>query len=196
MMNTKNFLFIASVILLNSCTIRGFFSDYKHLTEEEKTKIHFIETNEDICKLKKDGKIYAITGHQLNNCVAKNEKVMIYQWVPHCHGETCYPLSHVQKYCNSHGLDFYVVASYYDAKRMFAEQENIDMPLFSINENYYKAKIRSRYTKLFMRDLLKDKKLTKEIWWHTSFVFNNGKLVDSRIIMEDENAGELKTIEF
>jgi hypothetical protein len=181
-----NILLIAGIFFLNSCAnLVGFYSDYEKLSKDDKEKIVFLDSNYDICDLKKEGKIYAVTGTQLRKCIETKDSVMIYKWVPHCKSEFCYSLSYVQKYCDSNNLLLFVVMDYYASNRMFIEMENISQPLFSINERYYKKRIRSGYSKRFMRDLLNDKKLFKEIWWQTSFIFNNGKLISSRINMED-----------
>jgi len=186
----KSILCIAGMLLLYSCniTMDGLTSGYSKLSEEEKQRIVFLDTQDDVCELSKDGKIYAITGDQLYKCIETQENVMVYTWVPHCTGSHCYLLSYVQSYCDSHGFTLYVVADYYDSKRMFNEQENISLPLFSANEKYYKTKYRFKYSKLFMKDLIKDDKLAKEIWYKTTFVFNYGKLTAYSLTLEDEDA--------
>ena len=77
---------------------------------------------------------------------------------------------------------------------MLVEQENISMPLFSANEKYYKTKYRSKYTKLFMKDLLKDDKLSNEIWHKNIFIFNYGKLTAHSMKLEDYEADRWEII--
>jgi len=166
----------------------GLTSAYSHLSEEHKNKIVFLATEDKVCELEKDDKIYAITGDQLYKCIETQENVMIYNWVPHCTSAGCYLLSYVQSYCDSNGYTLYVVAAYYDSTRIFNEQENVSLPLFSANEKYYKTKYRNKYTKLFMKDLIKDDKLCKEIWYKKTFVFNYGKLTAHSLKLEDDNA--------
>ena len=197
----KRSIFILScfaIVMLQSCTfnIVGFRSGYKNLSDVDKEKIFFLEPNAEICDIKNDGKIYGITGKQLLECIETKENVMVYFWKPYCSSEFCYPLIHVQKYCDTHGIILYAITAEYYSSGMFTQLENISQPLFSINEHFYQTKKQNKYHKLFVGDLLNDENLTKEIWWHTSFVFNYGKLVDSRIKMEEDNSGELKTIEF
>jgi len=191
-------IFIVTSILFQNCGISviGLYSDYEKLSEIDKEKIVFLNENDGICEIKKDEKIYAITGSQLLDCIETKENVLVYIWTPYCTQPTCYPLSHVQKYCASNGLILYVIANYYDSERIFSEQESIDLPLFSMNERYYKRKLRHSYSKKFINDLLKNEKDRKKIIWNGSFIFCNGKLVDSKINMEDENTGVLREIEF
>jgi len=184
--------------MLQSCTISfGIRSGYKKLSKTDREKIVFLDTNKDICDIKDCEKIYSITGKQLLNCIDTNENVMVYFWKPYCTSEFCYLLTHVKKYCDSQDLVLYaVISEYYNLKRTFSEIEYISQPLFSINEHYYQTQNQQKFIKLFMSELLQDEKLSNEIFWHTSFVFKNGKLIDSRIKMEDDNAGELKIFEF
>ena len=190
-------LSIFAIIILQSCRVDlGLQSQYKRLSENDKEKIIFLEPNAEICELKKDGKIYGITGKQLLECIETQENVMVYFWKWSCTSDLCYPLIHVQKYCDERGLILYAVVADSYRSRMFLELESLSKPLFAINEFHYQEKKPTKFIKLFMEDLLKDPELSKEIWWHGSYVFNHGKLVDSNIIMEVGNAGELKTIEF
>lgn len=187
----KSILCIAGVILLillHGCniTITGLTSGYSKLSEEHREKVVFLDAKDNVYEQEKDGKIYAITGEQLRKCIETQENVIIYKWVPHCTGPHCFLLSYLQSYCDSHGYILYVVSSYYDSTRMITEQKNISLPLFSINEKYYKTKYCCRYTKLFVEDLLKDKKMAKEIWYKNTFIFNYGKLVSTSLHIEDE----------
>jgi hypothetical protein len=187
----KSILCITGVIMLvilHSCniTVAGLCSGYSRLSDEHKKQIVFLDTKDNVCELEKDGKIYAITGDQLHTCLETQENAMVYSWVPHCTSSSCYLLSYVQSYCDSHGFTLYVIASYYDTTRMFVEQNNISLPLFSPNEKYYKTKYRNRYTKLFMKDLIKDEKLVKEIWYKNMLIFNYGKLTTYSLKLEDD----------
>ena len=195
----KSIFLIAGIILfalLYGCnfSIAGLTSGYSRLSEENKKQIVFLDTAENVCEIEKEGKIYAITGDQLYKCIEKKENVIVYSWVPHCTSSSCYLLSYVQSYCDSHGFTLYVIASYYDSTRMLVEQENISMPLFSANEKYYKTKYRSKYTKLFMKDLLKDDKLANEIWHKNIFIFNYGKLTAHSMKLEDYEADRWEII--
>jgi len=187
-------LFCVTLIFFsNSCIVDlGIKSRYKKLNDFDKSKVVFLDVSKtNIDEMKNDGNIYAITGKQLLKTIEKLENVMVYKWKPYCSSEFCYPLSFIQKYCDSNELFLFVIVDHYDTQMMFKELDIIK-PLFSINEKYYKTSSRKKLSKLFMLDLLKDEKLSNEIFWHTSFVFKNGKLIDSRIKMEDDNAGELK----
>jgi hypothetical protein len=193
----KSILGIAGVILLISlhgCAITGLSSGYSRLSEEHKKQVVFLDTKDNVCEVEKDGKIYAITGDQLHKCIETKEIVMVYSWVPHCTSSSCYLLSYVQSYCDSHGFTLYVIASYYDTTRMFIEQENISLPLFSPNEKYYKTKYRNRYTKLFMKDLIKDEKLVKEIWYKNMLIFNYGKLTTYSLRLEEDETDRWEVI--
>ena len=65
--------------LFSSCiitTIPGFYSGYSELPEQE-NNIVFTELTL-IRQLANDGKIYAINGTQLRNCILKRTKIIIY----------------------------------------------------------------------------------------------------------------------
>lgn len=172
------------ILLLNGCV----YSGYRELRKRDREKVVFLDPHEDICELKKDEKIYAITGNQLLKCIEAKKNVLVYTWIPYCKGEYCYPLSHVQSYCDSHGLDLYVVVLYYDADRIFIEQ-NLSQPLFSVNERYYGTKFQKKFIQLFVKDLLENEKSVNEelfnkIWWSNAFVFKDGKLASYHIKMD------------
>ncbi len=98
---SKNIIYIIVVILFSSCIITntpGFYSGYSKLTEQEKNNIVFTEPDFDICNLQNDGKIYSTTGTQLQNCILKQQKSLVYIWSPHCSSENCYSLDLMQAF--------------------------------------------------------------------------------------------------
>lgn len=57
--------------------------------------------------------------------------------------------------------------------------ENINTPLFSIDEIYYESKFRNKYIKKFTKDLLSEEPNTEEIlkeFYGGIYLFENGKL--------------------
>ena len=197
----KNYVLLSFVIivivLITSCSfnIKGLYRDYNKLSKKEKELIVYLESTKKICEIKKDNKVYAITGEQLRKCIETRENVMVYSYTPYCTRETCYPLSQYQKYCDSRGIDLFVVANCYDSI-IFSEQESLTLPLFSINNKFYKKRFRHKYSELFTRDFLINEDNIDELLWKNQLIFNYGKLVEHSVKIVDDTEGQLKTIEF
>lgn len=190
-------LYISALFFLHSCIVDlGIKTRYKKLTDSDKTKVVFLDTNlTNINELKNDGKIYAITGQQLLKSIEEMENVMVYKWKPYCSSEFCYPLTFIQNYCDSNGLILFVIVDHYDPQLMFTEID-ITKPLFSINEKYYKTCSRTKLSKKFFYDIIKDEKLTNETYGKPSKIFKYGKLECFNINMEDDHSEGLQPFEF
>jgi len=158
---SKNIIYIIVSIFFSSCIITntpGFYSGYSKLTEQEKNNIVFTEPDLDISNLQNDGKIYAISGTQLKNCILKEQKSLVYFWDPYCHSQKCYSVDLMQEFCEKNGL----------ALKQY--------PMFSINEKYYKTRYCNRYYTLFVKDLLSNQIYKKDDIYSSFFIFENGKL--------------------
>jgi hypothetical protein len=189
---SKNIIYIIVGILFSSCIVintpeytPGFYSGYSELTEQEKNNIVFTEPDFDICNLQNDGKIYSITGTQLQNCILKQPKSLVYIWSPHCSSENCYSLDLMQAFCEKNGFTFFVISEYYDSEMLKVEITKLKQyPMFSINEKYYKTRYCNRYSMLFVKDLLSDEIFKKDYKFNRYFIFENGKLQSTSFKIE------------
>lgn len=167
------------MIFFSGCIITntpGFYSGYSKLSENEKHNIIFTDTNFDICNLKNEGKIYSISGIQLQNCILKKEKTLVYIWSPNCNSEKCYSMELLQSYCEKNGFSFFVISEYYDMDKMKVEMLKLKQyPMFSINERYYKTRYCNKYFKLFIKDLLTNQIFEEDDIYSNIFIFENGK---------------------
>jgi hypothetical protein len=177
---SKNIIYIIVSIFFSSCIITntpGFYSGYSKLTEQEKNNIVFTEPDLDISNLQNDGKIYAISGTQLKNCILKEQKSLVYFWDPYCHSQKCYSVDLMQEFCEKNGLALFVISEYYDSEKMKVDVLKLKQyPMFSINEKYYKTRYCNRYYTLFVKDLLSDQIYKKDDIYSSFFIFENGKL--------------------
>ncbi len=166
---SKNIIYIIVVIfcsICSSCIITntpGFYSGYSRLTEQEKNNIFFTEPDFDICNLQNDGKIYAISGIQLQNCILKGQKSLVYFWDPYCLSQKCYSVNLMREFCEKNGLALFVISEYYDIEKMKVDVLKLKQyPMFSINEKYYKTRYCNKYYKLFIKDLLSNQIYKKD----------------------------------
>ncbi len=177
---SKNIVYIIIVIFFSSCiitTIPGFYSGYSELPEQEKNNIVFTEPDFDICNLQNDGKIYAINGTQLRNCILKEPKSLVYIWSPNCQSEYCYSVDLVQEFCEKNGFAFFLISEYYDIEKLKVDKSKLKQyPMFSINEKYYKTRYCNRYSTLFKKDILSDQIFKRDYKFSRYFIFENGKL--------------------
>lgn len=177
---SKNIIYIIVSIFFSSCIITntpGFYSGYSKLTEQEKNNIVFTEPDLDISNLQNDGKIYAISGTQLKNCILKEQKSLVYFWDPYCHSQKCYSVDLMQEFCEKNGLALFVISEYYDSEKMKVDVLKLKQyPMFSINEKYYKTRYCNRYCTLFVKDLLSNQIYKKDDIYSSFFIFENGKL--------------------
>ena len=177
----KNLFILIFCFILQGCFITntpGFYSGFSKLTPVEKEIIIFTEPDFKICKLDKDSFVYAINGKQLLECVKLKDSAIVYLWSPNCHGDKCYSLNLVQEYCTKNNYSLFVIAEYYDIKKINLQKQYLNTsPMFSINEKYYKTHYCNKYFKLFLTDLLVNKIINKKDMYNNYFIFNKGILM-------------------
>lgn len=166
--------------LFASCLITntpGFYSGYSRLPENERQKVIFTTTGENISSMTDTSKIYAVNGQQIFESLRFSGKALVYIWSPHCHGANCHSLNLVQNYCNNNSYTLYVIAEYYDFPAI-SEQRHLsfDGPIFTISEKYYKTKYCNKYFKKFMEDLLYNQSYNKNDIYNNFFIFEHGIL--------------------
>lgn len=172
----KALLYFVLLTFASCISITGLTNDYHKLPVELKKKI---TTFSAIDSLKK-GEIYKITGNQLFNEVKKHPKAFVYEFTNSCVSNTCYPLVLFENYANTNGFKLFVVMNGYARLSDTLDQE-INAPLFAINNEYYKRKFRISYTTLFLRDLLQNEANAKNVIKQNNgniYLFENGVLID------------------
>lgn len=170
--------------LLESCFITntpGFYSGYKKLSNSEKMNIEILPENQSITNVNfEKGFIYSITGNQLFELLTKNDTSVVYFFSPNCSSEECVPISKLEDYCVEKKYNLFVIVQYYDNLDVTRALNPSQMPLFSINHFYYKSDYCNKYTKLFLKDLLKINKNNKSEY-KRHYVFYKGELLEKKL---------------
>ncbi|HQW55996.1 MAG TPA: hypothetical protein PK076_07705 [Saprospiraceae bacterium] len=168
-------LVIFCVSMVYSCSFKGTFqgltSYYKKTSELNSDLIQ--EPSSDTSLEYRSDVVYRITGSYLKQQIINENKVLIYLWSPNCSSSICIPLNVLQKYAIEHKLDLYVVATYYDYEQM-NKVYNLVHPIYSIDVEYYKSNLTSRYLKKFLKDLMPERDILPEEHY---LIFERGKMV-------------------
>jgi hypothetical protein len=167
------------LLLLSGCTITsgpGFYSGYNKMDVAAKSNVVFVTDGMDIGQLKNDQKIYAITANHLLKCLEKNDTSIVYFWSPNCHGQSCVLLKLAQNLCDSKNHKLYVITEYYDMPKI-SPQNVTTFPILSINHKYYGTDHCNKYCKLFTKELIRNKSLSKEESYQRFYVFVNDKFL-------------------
>lgn len=114
-----------------------------------------------------------LNGKELKNCINAFEKTIIYIWRPNCSSSLCLPLETIQKVCNTNNIELFIIAEYYDYKKM-NYYYSIQRPIFGIDIHYYKSDLTQVYVSKFIFDIIGKKENIKNDFF---FLFNNGQLV-------------------
>lgn len=154
----------------------GFFSGYDKMDSGQRQNVIFVEDGFDICNIKNDKKIYAITASQLLECLKNNDSTIVYIWSPNCSSKSCVLLDAAQYYCDRNNYFLYVFTEYYDLEKINV-QNTAGLSLFSINHKYYKTDYCNKYEKLFTRELTKGREMKKEEEYFRYFLFHKDSLV-------------------
>lgn len=166
-------LFVVSQFI-TSCSIKGNFKGlYSYYESEKKVSPNLFKKNVQICTLKYNQYVYIINGINLKNCIASEEKSLIYIWEPHCKSKFCLPLGTIQEICKEKGIKLYIVAQYYDSELM-SKKYNLDSPIFGIDTEYYNTNLVEKYVTKFIHDF----NINKEIGERYLY-FENGNFVKS-----------------
>lgn len=180
----KNILKYTTVItllfLLSSCAgdFRGLYSYYSKSKKENPNLFYNLVKSDSVCKLTKENansKVIIINGKDLKKCLKNDSRSMIYIWSPNCHSSLCLSLDIIQSVCNSKNISLYIVAEYYENKKM-QEDWKIDKPIFGIDIKYYKTSLTDKYTSRFLIDI--DVILKKDDY-NRCLYFENGSFVQT-----------------
>lgn len=167
------------VIVANmSCSveIKGLWTGYKHLTEEDKKEVVFVDEEVPISNLPQDHKVYVVNGNQLRKALAENDSSVVYRWSPNCSHEYCILIQACQEYCKRHNYKLYVVADYFDMGPMRA-QNVADFPMLIPNHFHYHRRYAGSVMREFTEDLLQRKLEKDEKFAGRFMIFYKDQLV-------------------
>ncbi|MBT4339723.1 MAG: hypothetical protein HOD63_14115 [Bacteroidetes bacterium] len=175
-------IFLPFILLLfSSCIVTrtpGFYIGYNQLTDSEKQNIEIVDQDSCICNLGKNGKIHVINGEQLRDCLKSNDTSIIFKWGPNCSSKSCILISACQDYCSLKNYNLYVIADYYDIKKM--QSQNVsDFPMLIANHNFYKRQYANSLNKKFINDVLNGQSINKENMYNRFLLFKGDKLIKS-----------------
>lgn len=147
---------ILIILFLSSCSIngnlKGLLSNYKKTKKEEPQLIVKLGQADSLIHLSYVKQVVLINGKQLKQALAQYEDAVVYFWQPNCHSKYCYALNLAQKYCEDRKIEFFVVAQYFDARKMTKNYE-LKRPIFGIDINYYHTNFTTKYVSRFSSDL-------------------------------------------
>ena len=164
-------MFILPILFLISCSIRGFTNDYGKLTPKEKSKIIQLKKFENLSQ----DTIYKINAIQLKEELLKYDFAMVYEFTNGCSSEFCRPLVVYENYAKKHHYKLFMVMNGF-ANLDKSLGQNFTSPLFAIDGDYYKKRIRAVYTQYFDNEL-RSKPLKDKDWMGGIFLFEQGRYV-------------------
>jgi len=169
----RSILLLFCSIMFSSCAIQGLTNDYNGLSENQKETIVPLKSFDETTDL---DKIYKINGYQLQEELKKYPKAMVYVFKNGCTSEYCKPLYFYENFANQNNYKLFLVMNGY-ANLEISTVEASKSPLFSIDNDYYKKKYRTTYTRFFQNDMLgRDLKSKEDEYLGQLFFFENGKL--------------------
>jgi len=176
----RYFSCILFLLLFSACLVQfvGITNDYNKLTKSEKNKIKKLE---DFSSIKNEF-IYELTGFQLMKDLVRNEKSLVYIFANNCNSKNCLPLKSVIKYAAQNKQKLYLVMDGYTHLEQTVKQ-NISVPIFAINSDYYKSKLSSIYNKKFEIDIGLVEFLGDNKYLGRFIFFERNKIVDVRKIL-------------
>lgn len=182
----KIILALLFCLSLTSCSIYGLTNDYNKLTPIGKTLIYQLKDFNNL----ENRKIYKINATQLKEEIKKYDKAMVYIFTNGCSSEKCKPMNVYEAYAEKHQYKLFLVMKGYGHLGETILQE-FNQPLFSIDNEYYKAKWQYNYVNRFENDLLDRPLKAKPIPYQGNiFLFEKGKFV--KIIEDLPNENQLE----
>lgn len=164
-------LFLVTGVLLTSCIeING--SGYSDLTEADRQ--HVKKCTGNIGTLQNDGNLYQITAEQVKEYIQKEHKVLVYEYLPFCSGESGRSPIEVKGYCDGKGLKCLVISSVYDG--IFPIPTACTFPMLVINHQVFGTDNYQEYGDKFYQQLIGNDAQSREGSYH---LFSDGKYVRS-----------------
>ncbi len=145
----KLLLTISICLFLNSCTIQGLTNDYKKLSAEKKSLINPLKTFDNL----ENGKVYSLNSNQLKEELKNHPKSIVYVFTNGCTTKYCLPINVYKSYAETNGYKLFLVMNGY-AKLDETLNQMVEVPYFSIDNEFYNVENRSKYTTYFENELM------------------------------------------
>lgn len=162
---------LPSFLIFHSCNIQGLTNDFGKLDEHQKAKILHLNQFNNL----KPGVIYLVNASQLKEELRKYSKSIVYIFTNGCSSKYCKPLSVYENYAKKYDYKiFFVMTGFADLDK--TTDQEIQNPLFAIDNQYYKSSLRSKYVLFFTNELLDKPMKSKDSEYLGSlYFFRNGK---------------------
>lgn len=153
---------------------KGLFSYYNSTYKSCPSLFSHESILEKGCRNFNNNKVYVTNGKMMKECLAANQKAVVYVWSPLCQSTTCYRLEFLQQYLDKKGIELYIVSEYYDLESM-AVKYKLRRPIFAVDTKYYKSGLTDKYMKRFKWDLTNKVDTT----YNKIYYFENGIYINS-----------------
>lgn len=169
---TAFLLFIVPVLFTCSCITIVITNEYRSLQPSEKKLIEPLQSFDNTVP----GRVYVINGEVLQKEMTNHPKSLVYIFTNGCTGPACYPMASYSHYAESNGYKLYLVMTGYFKLNETLKQQ-VNEPLFSIDDKYYDTRYTSTYVRYFENDLTgKPKEFKEKGYKGNLYFFNYGKL--------------------
>ena len=145
--------------LLSSCisgSFKGLYGYYNKTRSESPNLIVEPEFSSryNLCSINytDSTKIFVVNGIELRKCISNFDHAVLFIWKPNCHSQFCYSLNAVQQLCRDKNIELYIVAEYYDSKKMETNYI-LKRPIYGVNTKYYRTNLTARYLEKFLQDI-------------------------------------------
>ena len=138
---------VAGCMLVSCIEINS--SGYSDLSESERR--HVRACSSPIDSLRNDGNIYKVNLGQVKGCIARHDKVLVYEYLPFCSGENGRSPLEVKRLCDRRGIALIVVSSVYDG--IFPIPASNTFPMLVIDNSVYGTDNYQDYGEQFYKSL-------------------------------------------
>lgn len=178
-MNKVAFItFIIFGIVLYSCVeFNG--SGYSKLSNEEKEHVKSCDLPLD--SIVNDGNLYMVDTKKVLECLQSKRRVILYEYLPFCSGNSGIHPQIVKNVCNKKHIDLIVISSTYDG--ILPILDNVNFPIYVIDKKQYKTDNYQVYSEQFYSTLTNcDSANRKSCSYH---LFEKGEYINSYQEIED-----------
>lgn len=162
---------VAGTVLVSCIEING--SGYSSLSELDKRHIRSCSCLLD--SVNNDGNLYKVTVNQVKDFVRRNDKVLVYEYLPFCSGENGRSPAEIKQICDQKNIQLIVVSSVYDG--IFPISSTNTFPLFVIDNGVYHTDNYQTYGEKFYKDLTGSDEQRRKV--NSYHYFQEGKYIRS-----------------